>query len=71
MRPARHDRYAAVHRLLMAEIERHLPLAKVYSIDEAAFHLSRSEQTAAPAIEVARRSWQVFAKMMGRPCAIG
>ena len=55
VRPARHDRYAAVHRLLMAEIERHLPLAKIYSIDEAAFHLSRSEAQGPRAIDVAHR----------------
>lgn len=55
IRPARHDRYAAMHRRLMAEIERHLPLAKVYSIDEAAFRLSPSERHAPAALATARR----------------
>jgi DNA polymerase-4 len=53
--PARHDRYVQVHKLLMKEIERHLPLEKVYSIDEAAFRLSRSERDPQKAIETARR----------------
>lgn len=52
IRPARHDRYVQVHKLLMAEIERHLPLAKVYSIDEAAFHLSPSEARAPEALAI-------------------
>ncbi|MEM8771431.1 MAG: impB/mucB/samB family protein [Pseudomonadota bacterium] len=55
IRPARHDRYAQVHRELMAEIERHLPLDKVYSIDEAAFRLSPSEREAPAALATARR----------------
>ena len=55
IRPARHDRYAEVHRALMTEIERHLPLDKVYSIDEAAFRLSPSEAAAPAALATARR----------------
>jgi len=51
--PARHDRYVAVHKQVMAEVERHLPLVKVYSIDEAAFRLSRSEAGPAPALALA------------------
>lgn len=52
VRPARHDRYVQVHKQLMAEIERHLPLAKVYSIDEAAFRLSPSEARAPQALAI-------------------
>lgn len=55
IRPARHDRYVQVHKSLMAEIERHLPLAKIYSVDEAAFHLSPSEAQAPAALATARR----------------
>ncbi len=55
VRPARHDRYVEMHKALMAEIERYLPLAKIYSIDEAAFHLSRSERSPSKAIATARR----------------
>lgn len=54
VRHARHDRYVQVHKLLMTEIERHLPLEKVYSIDEAAFRLSRSEQNRNKAIATAK-----------------
>ncbi|GJL96072.1 MAG: DNA polymerase IV [Hyphococcus sp.] len=53
--PARHDRYVQLHNLLMAEIQRHLPLVKIYSIDEAAFQLSRSERDPARAIETAKK----------------
>lgn len=63
--PARHDRYVQVHKALMAEIERHLPLEKVYSIDEAAFRLSRSERTPGPAIAMARRVKQGIADNVG------
>ncbi len=63
--PARHDRYVEVHKLLMAEIERHLPLVKIYSIDEAAFRLSRSERGGAAAVETARRVKQGIADNVG------
>ncbi|PQA85357.1 Y-family DNA polymerase [Hyphococcus luteus] len=63
--PARHDRYVAVHKLLMKEIERHLPLDKIYSIDEAAFRLSRSERDPARAVETARRVKQGIAENVG------
>lgn len=63
--PARHDRYVQVHKQLMAEIERHLPLEKVYSIDEAAFRLSRSERDRGKAIETAQRVKSGIAKNVG------
>ena len=63
--PARHDRYVQVHKALMAEIERHLPLEKVYSIDEAAFRLSRSERRAGPAVDVAHRVKKGIADNVG------
>ena len=63
--PARHDRYVAVHKLLMKEIERHLPLDKIYSIDEAAFRLSRSERDPARAVETAKRVKQGIAENVG------
>jgi len=49
IRYARHDRYVQVHHDIMAELNRHLPLEKVYSVDEAAFKLSSREQTPAKA----------------------
>ncbi len=63
--PARHDRYVQIHKLLMAEIERHIPLKKIYSIDEAAFRLSRSERNPALAIETARRIKKGIAENIG------
>lgn len=63
--PARHDRYVAVHKQLMTEIERHLPLEKIYSIDEAAFRLSRSEAHPARAIETAKRVMKGIAENVG------
>ncbi len=63
--PARHDRYVVVHKQLMTEIERHIPLEKVYSIDEAAFRLSRSEQDPARAMDTARRIKEGITRNVG------
>lgn len=65
VRPARHDRYVQVHKLLLAEIERYLPLAKVYSIDEAAYRLNRSEATPEAALPVARAVRRGIAENVG------
>lgn len=62
---ARHDRYVSVHRQLMKEIKRHLPLEKVYSVDEAAFRLSRSERDPARAVATARRVKEGIAENIG------
>lgn len=50
IRVARHDRYVAMHGLLMEEIERHLPIARIYSIDECACRLDITERNPALAI---------------------
>ncbi|MEQ8935224.1 MAG: type VI secretion protein ImpB, partial [Amphiplicatus sp.] len=63
--PARHDRYVHIHKKLIAEIERHLPLVKVYSVDEAAFRLNRSEATAAAALPVAHAVRRGIAENIG------
>jgi len=55
VRYARHDRYVAVHREIMAELDRHLPLKKIYSIDEAAFHVGAAEQTLLGARKMAKQ----------------
>jgi len=55
VRPARHDRYVAIHHEIMTEIERHLPLAKIYSVDEAAFRLNGSEGEAKAALAIAHK----------------
>ncbi|MGB3722968.1 MAG: hypothetical protein WA979_09145 [Pacificimonas sp.] len=43
IRPARHDRYVAVHHLLMREIEQHLPIQRICSIDECVCRLDPRE----------------------------
>ena len=63
--PARHDRYVELHKLWKAEVERHLPIAKIYSIDEAALYLSKSERTPAAACEVAHRIIRGLAQNVG------
>lgn len=54
IRIARHDRYVELHNRLMAEIENHLPIARVYSIDECACRLDRREQDPERALAKAR-----------------
>lgn len=63
--PARHDRYVQVHKLLMTEIERHLPLVKICSVDEAVFRLSPSERRPAPAIRTAQAIKKGIAENVG------
>ena len=53
--PARHDRYVQVHKQLKAEVEKHLPITKVYSIDEWACRLSPSEGEGPAARALAER----------------
>ncbi len=43
VRPARHDRYVAVHHELMHEIERHLPIHRICSVDECVCRLNPEE----------------------------
>ena len=65
VRTARHDRYVRLHKQLMTLIERHLPVSKVYSIDEAAFRLSPPEFTAPAAMDLARRIRAAIAEEVG------
>jgi DNA polymerase-4 len=53
--PARHDVYVTYHHRLIEEIERHIPVSKVWSIDEMACRLDRTEQTPEAATALARR----------------
>lgn len=62
---ARHDRYVVVHKQLMAEIERHLPLVKTYSIDEAVFRLNGSEAGPEAALKIARAVKRGIAENVG------
>jgi DNA polymerase IV len=67
VRPARHERYVAVHNLLLEEIGRHLPIARVYSIDECACRLDLLEQQPERARTVALRMKAGIAERIG-PC---
>lgn len=52
---ARPDLYVDIHKQIMAEIDRHVPVWKVGSIDEAACELIGSERQEANAVALARR----------------
>ncbi|HET7577429.1 MAG TPA: type VI secretion protein ImpB [Sphingomicrobium sp.] len=73
IRVARHDRYVKMHKLLMTEIERHLPIVKIYSIDECACRLDRHERNAETARAKAREIKTALARNIGPSlrCSIG
>jgi len=54
IRPARHDIYVDYHHAIMEEIERHLPIETIHSIDEAACRLIGDERLPKNAIRLAR-----------------
>ncbi len=54
VRPARHDRYVTVHGLLMKEIERHIPITQICSIDECLCRLDAGEMKPEAALGKAR-----------------
>ena len=53
--PARHERYVAFHDAIVAEVERHIPVTKVCSIDEVACRLLDNENDRASAVALALR----------------
>ena len=53
--PARHEKYVAFHDAIVAEIERHVPVTKVCSIDEVACRLLDNENVRSDAEALARR----------------
>ena len=70
---ARHDKYVEFHHKVKAELERHLPVAKVCSIDEFACELMENEQ--APEV-ILRKAYEIkagIAKNVGEfvRCSIG
>ncbi len=65
VRAARHDRYVQVHKILKAEVERYLPITKVYSVDEWTCRLSREEGAKPAALEIGRRVQQGILKNVG------
>jgi len=67
IRPARHDRYVEMHNILMDEIGRHLPVTRVYSIDECVCRLEPREHRPEAAIAKAREVKAGIAENVG-PC---
>ncbi len=53
--PARHDRYVEFHDAVIAEVQRHIPVTHVCSIDEVACRLLDNENGRAAAEALARR----------------
>ncbi|MDE1466787.1 Y-family DNA polymerase [Aurantiacibacter sp. D1-12] len=73
IRPARHDRYVELHLELMQEINRHLPVTRVHSIDECVCKLSREEWFINGAEAIARKVKAGIAARFGPAirCSIG
>jgi DNA polymerase IV len=53
--PGRHEDYVRFHHKIIAEVERHVPVAAVCSIDEVACRLLDNENSPAAAADLARR----------------
>lgn len=65
VRPARHERYVEVHNQLMEEIDRHLPIVRIYSIDECACRLEPRQQQRDAALAKAMEIKAGIAKNVG------
>jgi DNA polymerase-4 len=63
--PARHELYVEYHHRLIEEIDRHIPIHKVWSIDEMACKLDRTEASPAAAADLARRIKRGIAGRVG------
>ncbi len=70
---ARHDHYVRYHHLLIEEIDRHIPVTDVCSIDEMACKLMRNECAPEQAIQIAHNIKAGIAKNVGEyiRCSIG
>tara|TARA_B100000686_G_scaffold301628_1_gene337074 strand:+ start:402 stop:1667 length:1266 start_codon:yes stop_codon:yes gene_type:complete len=71
--PARHDVYVDYHHRIFDEVERHIHVSKVCSIDEAACLLARQDRTPAAATELANQIKRGIAENVGPAikCSIG
>jgi len=69
----RHDRYVDYHHRILEEIERHIPVTEICSIDEVACRLDLSEQNEQVARELAARIKQGLRENIGPAirCSIG
>ncbi|MDX2264631.1 MAG: DUF4113 domain-containing protein [Hyphomicrobiales bacterium] len=63
--PARHEIYVEHHHRLLDEINRHIPVHKVWSVDEMACKLDRTEQTPEAARRLAERIKEGIATRVG------
>ena len=70
---ARHERYVEFHHSLVEEIERHIPVTAVCSIDEVACRLMDNEISVERSTEIARSIKSGIAKTIGpyMRCSIG
>jgi DNA polymerase-4 len=70
---ADHEHYVAFHQRIIAEVEKHIPVTVVASIDEVACQLMDNEASAEEAVEIAMRIKQGLAKNVGEyvRCSIG
>jgi len=71
--PARHEHYVAFHDRIVAEVDRHIPVTKVWSIDEVACRLLDNENDPAIVRDLARRIKAGIAMNVGAylKCSIG
>ncbi|SDB42895.1 Y-family DNA polymerase [Belnapia rosea] len=72
-RPARHALYTAYHRRILAELDRHLPVERVWSIDEVSARLLGPQRRPEAAFALARRIKAGLAEHIGSclRCSIG
>lgn len=70
---ARHDLYVDYHHAIMGEVERHLPIETVHSIDEVACRLIGQERKTEAALGIARAIKRGIAEAAGEhvKCSIG
>lgn len=70
---AKHDLYVQYHNRILAELERHTPVTKIWSIDEAACLLFKNERAPHKAYELAIRIKEGFRRNIGEAvtCSIG
>jgi DNA polymerase-4 len=66
-RPARHELYTAYHRRILAELDRHLPVERVWSIDEVSARLLGPQRRPEAAFALARAIKSGLAERIG-PC---
>lgn len=52
---ARHDKYVEYHHRIFDEVENHIPITKVCSVDEAACHLMLNERSPDQAVAIAHK----------------